>query len=243
MDYAEIAPPPDLRLLVKCGWTLSVPDGPDAWRTHVATPDGCMELIRRLEGRSVWGEEQPSCFVAGMTTRPAELRLRAGSRFVGLRIWPWTWRALSGQSPEELIDRWAPAGAYSVSSQASFDILRGVVLDPRASAIAEAVLTARAVRDVCAYAGLPRRALQRWFERNVGVAPRAYRRLLRFSEAFGDLPRSDSSLADHAACHGFADQAHMSRDFRAMAGSSAATARKSATGPFLTNPGNSALPS
>jgi AraC-like DNA-binding protein len=74
------------------------------------------------------------------------------------------------------------------------------------------------------------------------VSPRTYLRLLRFSETFEDLHAS-GSLAGHAAEHGFADQAHMSREFRSMAGSPASAARKTAVGPFLDNPETQASPS
>ena len=61
------------------------------------------------------------------------------------------------------------------------------------------------------------RTLQRWFARHVGLPPRRYLRLLRFHKAFEQVP-DQPSLADHAAAQGYADQAHMARDFRAMAG-------------------------
>ena len=66
-------------------------------------------------------------------------------------------------------------------------------------------------------AGMSPRALQRWFERHVGMPPRRYLRLLRFQKAFEQVP-GEASLAAHAADQGFADQAHMAREFRALAG-------------------------
>jgi len=81
-------------------------------------------------------------------------------------------------------------------------------------------------------AGMSPRALQRWFARNVGIAPRHYLRLLRFQKAFEQVPDA-ASLADHAAALGFADQAHMARAFREMAGVPAKQARRTARGPFL----------
>ena len=80
--------------------------------------------------------------------------------------------------------------------------------------------------------GLAPRRLQRWFAAHVGLPPRSYLRLLRFQQAFEQVPGQES-LAGHAAAHGFADQAHMAREFKSMAGVPAKKARRSATGPFL----------
>lgn len=77
------------------------------------------------------------------------------------------------------------------------------------------------------------RALQRWFARHVGMPPRRYLKLLRFQGAFETLA-GEASLAGHAAAQGFADQAHMARAFRDLAGVPAGTARRRARGPFLT---------
>ena len=80
--------------------------------------------------------------------------------------------------------------------------------------------------------GMSPRTLQRWFARHVDLPPRAYLRLLRFQKAFEQVPGADS-LADHAAAQGFADQAHMAREFRELAGVPAKQARRTAKGPFL----------
>jgi transcriptional regulator GlxA family with amidase domain len=65
------------------------------------------------------------------------------------------------------------------------------------------------------------------------MPPRRYLRLLRFQKAFEGVA-GETPLAAHAAEHGFADQAHMARTFREMAGVPARQARRSARGPFLT---------
>lgn len=198
-----------------------------------------MEIIRRLEGRSRWHGEQPEGFVAGMISRPTGLRLGGGSAFVGLRLWPWTWRALSGRSPAELMDRWAgldeqaPAVRAPATPEAALSMIRPTLLDPLSERIARATLEAHGCSDLAARTGLSPRTLQRWFARHVGSAPRTYLRLLRFSDAFAELPGTGSTLAAHAADHGFADQSHMAREFRSLAGTPAEQARTRASGPFL----------
>jgi AraC-like DNA-binding protein len=237
MDYREIEPPPALNHLAKAAWTLAVPEGDPV--VHVATPDGCIEIIRRLAGRSSWGGEQPEAFVAGLITGPAELELGPGSRFVALRLWPWTWNALACARSPALVDRWAdlaeaaPGFAMPATAGEAFDRLSAVTLDADGEALARIVPATESVAGLVERSGRSLRWLQRWFAREVGVPPRLYLRLLRFQETLAGLQEDEDSLAGHAAARGFADQAHMAREFRAIAGAPAGVARKKAVGPFI----------
>lgn len=238
MDYREIEPPPGLRHLAKAAWTLTVPDGRD-WLSHRALPDGCLEIIHRLSGRSRWGGEQPAAFVAGMITGPAELEIEAGSRFVALRLWPWAWNALAAIPAPLLVDRWSALGSAAPDLEqpelleSAFDRLSGLVLEPEDAALAALIPGARSVEQLSQASGWPHRRLQRWFARNVGVPPRHYLRLIRFEETLAGLQQGGDTLADHAAARGFADQAHMAREFRSIARSTARAARGKARGPFI----------
>ena len=239
MDYREYSPPEGLKPLVKLGWSLAIPDDGPEWTVHHATPDGCMEVIRRLAGRSRWRGEQPQCFVAGAISRPAELRIGAGSRFVALRLWPWAWRLIGAHSPKTLADRWAPldeaAPAFSMPAtvEEAFAALGGLQSTPTMALLAAALGRARSPAELARSAGVSPRTLQRWFESHVGQPPRSYLRMVRFGEAFAGLPSADVGLAGHAADHRFADQAHMAREFRALAGAPPRTARKQGRGPFM----------
>lgn len=64
--------------------------------------------------------------------------------------------------------------------------------------------------------GCTRRHLARRFAEDVGVSPKVAARIMRFEAARGRL--GSVSLARLAAEHGFADQAHLTREFRALAG-------------------------
>ncbi len=239
MDYRETDPPEPLRPFVKAAWSLDAGGAAGEWVSHKATPDGCLEIIRRLAGASAWGETQPAAFVAGLVTAPAELRLSGDSRFVALRIWPWTWNAIARLRSPLLVDRWAGLGAAAPgfdmpgTVEQAFDALAKRLRGGRPPDLAAAILEAESVADLSRRARLPPRALQRWFEREIGVPPRTYLRALRFQQTFAGLAGSGDSLADHAAAHGFADQAHMAREFRALAGQPASRARRRARPPFL----------
>lgn len=239
MDYQEVEPPEALRPLVKAGWTLKAGGGAADTLRHAATPDGCIEIIRRLHGRSAWGGAQPECFVAGLVTAPAVLELSGDSRFVALRLWPWAWNALAAVPSPRLVDRWqdlaeaAPGFAMPATLDRAFAALAPLALDAPAALLGEAVLKSRTVGALSHASGRSRRWLQRWFEREIGVPPRLYLRLLRFQDTLAGLQRSDETLALQAAEHGYADQAHMAREFRAIARAPAGAARRKAKGPFL----------
>lgn len=228
MDYREFPPPPALEGLVKVRWTLAGGGRADQWLAQQAVPDGCVEIISRLAGRSRWAGEQPARFAVGLIERPEGFEMSGDASFEALRLWPWAWSLIGGRPLGELRGRWC---AYA--GPAPDEIAARLAAESELAAIGRAILAAGTVEDMVRTTGMAPRTLQRWFARQVGLPPRSYLRLLRFHKAFEQVPAQDS-LADHAAAQGYADQAHMARDFRAMAGVPAKEARRSARGPFLT---------
>jgi AraC-like DNA-binding protein len=228
MDYREEPPPPELEGLVKVRWMLSGHGAADAWVAQQAVPDGCVEIIRRLAGRSRWEGEQPSRFAVGLIERPEGFEISGDARFAAVRLWPWAWALIGDRSLTELRGRWLP-----YDGPAPDEIEQRLVEAPELAAIGRAILAAGTVDEMSRATAMSPRTLQRWFARHVGLPPRRYLRLLRFHKAFAQVPEQPS-LAEHAAAQGYADQAHMARDFRALAGVPATEARKSAKGPFLT---------
>ena len=228
MDYRETPPPALLTGLVKARWTLAAGGTADEWLPQHATPDGCIEIIHRTRGRSRWGGEQPASFVVGLVDRPQPFEISGDAAFQALRLWPWAWSLIGTIPLAALHGRWqAIPDPDFVAIEARLPV--AVTL----GRIGAAITTAPSVAAMSDATGLNPRALQRWFARHVGVPPRAFLQLLRFQNAFETLP-GEASLASHAAAKGYADQAHMARAFRDLAGVPAGTARRRARGPFLT---------
>jgi AraC-like DNA-binding protein len=73
------------------------------------------------------------------------------------------------------------------------------------------------VEEVAARVGWSRRYLAGRFAAEYGVGPKQAARLIRFAHA-RELVRAGRSLGDTAYAAGFADQAHLTRDWRALAG-------------------------
>lgn len=239
MDYREIPLPDALDGLVKTVWTMESGGKAGEWISQEATPDGCVEIIRRLAGCSRWRRDQPELFVAGVIDTPTILTLSGDARFVGIRLWPWAWNLLGAPSTPRFLNDWFAAPPESLASllladpdrvvAALSETMAGFTIPP----IAPAILRSRNVAEVSIRSGLSYRQIQRWFASEVGMAPRRYVKLLRFQRAFAEVQSSSAGLAEQAAERGYADQAHVARSFREMAGKNAQTIRARGRGPFV----------
>lgn len=239
MDYQEQAPPEHLRGLVKSFWSLEGSGEAGQWVQQNATPDGCVELIRRIEGRSRWGDEQPELFVTGLVDHPIAFEVTAQCRFAAVRIWPWAWPLFAARPLSEFRNSWLAYPHPLLALLPDFEVFaERMPQDADIAALGQAILAANSVAEIVTATKMHPRALQRWFATNVGLSPRRYLQILRFQDAFEGVSAVES-LAGHAAAAGYADQAHMSRTFRSLAGVPAAEARASASGPFLPGPGSS----
>ena len=105
MDYRETPPPAPLAGLVKARWTLEA-GGADEWLPQQATPDGCIEIIRRTRGRSRWDGDQPASFLVGLVDRPQPFEISGDAAFEALRLWPWAWSLIGDTPLTALHGRW-----------------------------------------------------------------------------------------------------------------------------------------
>ena len=90
------------------------------------------------------------------------------------------------------------------------------------------------VRDVVEASGYSHRRFLTLFRDSVGIAPKAYARVLRFQAALARLAARPAARAiDVALDAGYSDQPHLHRDFRALAGMSPERYRRA--GPMREN--------
>ena len=204
-------------------WTNS-PSGPGAGRV---LPDGCMDLLWH-EGRLL---------VAGPDTR-AYVTEGSGSRWVGVRFFPGTAPALLGVPAHELRDRRVELADLRPASEVRrlaarvraardpADGLEELALrwaadteppDPSLRHLVSALAAGRSVADTADALGLGARQLHRRALVAFGYGPKTLARVLRLQRALG-LARQGVPFAETAALAGFADQAHLARDVRDLAG-------------------------
>jgi AraC-like DNA-binding protein len=223
VGYREFSPPIALRDLVECAWVVDGPPEPVR-----VLPDGCMDLMR-IDGRII---------VAGPDTR-ASVSPRDGEPFVGLRFHP-------GVLPRLLA---VPAAQLRNDRVALTDLRSGLPrrrsLTELASALAceeppaetapwslsllshvtSRLAAGSAVAGVASEIGWSSRTMQRHCSSVYGYGPATLRRILRFRRAvllLGEgLPPTDV-----AARTGYADQPHLHREVRDLAGVALAELRQ-----------------
>lgn len=224
-SYREFAPPSELRGLLECGWRSSVGVDEPAHEQRVL-PDGCMDLI--------WSADQ--VLVAGPDTAAFTSARLPGQLGVGLRFRPGAAPTLLGLPAHELRDRRvaltdvhpglaARVEALSRNGQDPAHALIGAVRErlpavepPSAVRRAATLLAAGAgVSTTAECIGWTARTLHRRSLDAFGYGPSTLRRVLRFRRALG-LAWRGVPLSEVAALGGYADQAHLAREVRALAG-------------------------
>lgn len=195
-------------------------------------PDGSADIIWRDDGRS------GKTFTAGPDTEAQLAPLTEGSRMVGIRFAPGAADAVFGVPLDVLRDLrvpldelWGPIADEVAERLAVADrpeqtlatVVRERITappDPIASAIARRIEFASGpgvVSSVAADIGVSERHLHRRCRIAFGYGPKTLHQVLRFRRALR-LARAGGRLADVAAVVGYADQAHMARDVRRLAG-------------------------
>jgi AraC-like DNA-binding protein len=206
-------------------WTSTAfPDDPV---TRVL-PDGCLDLIWFGDRLLVAG---PDTF-AHLVEAPAAERTIAGLRFepgVGptvlgipaseLRdrriplaaLWP-------GAEVRRLEERFAAGGLKpALEAVAAERLRRGGPPDAMTTWIAGRLRTGQAVAEVADAVGLSERQLHRRSLAAFGYGPKTLARVLRMNRALA-LARAGTAFADVAHSVGYADQAHLAREVKNLAG-------------------------
>jgi methylphosphotriester-DNA--protein-cysteine methyltransferase len=228
--YREYRPPPDLAQVVECVWEHDVPPGePDP--SGAILPDGRVDLVWSAGGGAL---------IAGPQRQSVPRPLTAPFTTVGLRFRPGAGPPLLRLPAHELVDRHvalaevdtrvAAALERSLAGAERAEEARAVLLeavrafaerapvDPLVTAAGRLLERPDAsVAGVAAAVSLSDRQLLRRFRDSVGYGPKTLQRVLRFRRLVHELPAADD-LAWTAAVAGYADQAHMTREVRALTG-------------------------
>ncbi|WP_374664649.1 helix-turn-helix domain-containing protein [Ramlibacter sp.] len=244
-EQIDVRPaPPSLLAHARCLIVRRVPAGAAVEATVHANAHACFNLIVNgtveAEGRAL-----PRFFVCGPLTRPLQTRAIGPLLSVSLVVQPWLLPALAGLRPTHAVDRIVPLDegavpglaalraaceAACVDAAAEVEVWSllarqaAVVAQP---ALAQQTLLADGVAAASRTLGCSTRQIQRRYLAAMGLGPAAWRRLTRWEQAARGVVTADA-LAEVALGHGYADQAHLTRETRTVAGVAPARLRQAA---------------
>ena len=248
MEYAEFAPAPSLRRLIRCYWQLQSAAGIAA-SAEPALPDGSPELIINLAGpfehigADGLATRQPLVFLVGQITRPMVVRPTGRVDVVAVRFEAHA-AAVLHRDLSQLTDGWVDALslregalrglAHQLAAAPSVEqriaildesltrlVQSGPVPDTRVAAAVERIRRSQGSAspdDIAGDLGHSPRTLQRRFARQVGISPKLLARIVRFQRVFATWRDDPGSLAKVAVECGYFDHSHLVRDFRDFAG-------------------------
>ena len=191
-------------------------------------PDGCMDLIWASDGRLI---------VAGPDTAAQIFESSPGPVLTGLRFAPGIGPIVLGVAAHELRDRrvpldeiWRPADAVRLANRLAAAAAPGTVLETVAAVrlgglegprrlheTVRLIREGRPIAEVADRLGMSDRHLRRRALDDFGYGPKTLARILRARRAV-TLATTGERFADIAARAGYADQAHLAREVRRLAG-------------------------
>jgi AraC-like DNA-binding protein len=232
--YRELAPSPDLNHLVACNWISVVRKGRFGECTPII-PDGCSDIllldadapvIVGPDTRMRWAELPDGQVITGLRLRPGALRAVFGCSAAALLDQQVSMRdvvrvpdrfldalncAGTLQRRHALLEDWVRRSAHGLRPNDAKVLAAGRLLaaDPHVS-----------IGEVAKRVGWNARAIHRQFDSACGYGPKHLQRVMRVQTALRAAlnARERPPMSDIALSAGFADQAHMTREFRDLTG-------------------------
>jgi AraC-like DNA-binding protein len=258
MHHQEFAPPEELRDAIKCFWH-NVRDAEEAGSDFEVIPDGYAEIIFHFgSGCSIVHNDSlqplPSPFMMGLLNQPVTFYTEGRLEIIAIRCFPWTVFDLlglpSGKTGVHLFEH-----PIAQLQPVLNDLIAGGKIDEALSVIKHYFLDARSriavdsmlykagiamrkangtipVSKVAAAAHATIRTLERNFKQSSGHTVKDVSALIRFEQVRNQLWHyPDTNLAALAHELGYADQSHLSREFKRYTGTTPAVfARKAKKG-------------
>jgi AraC-like DNA-binding protein len=240
MHFHEIDPDPMLAPYVWCYWEFTSPKTQQGPYLHRVMPDGCIHLAYARRNA-----QDDSVLLLGPRLGPLEVWINPSEIYWGVKCWPGAPEALLHIAASDIavpsdlarrhlsllatqLEERLPACATISEAATVFDDAllevppRAAALDPLVQAGVRAIIASEGqarMSEIASQLGISKRQFQRRFSSATGITPKQFARIRRFrSSASNVLQSPPDAWGQVAAAHGYADQAHMIREFTEFSG-------------------------
>lgn len=239
-EYIEIEPCDAMKPFIRCFWgTESFLSVPRERGASIVSPDTCMDIIFHID--IITGAYTAAfCGIDEHSHLPGNSCTSAGTATFGIRFYPWSAVLFSEEdmsrckngcfAAEEYFGGYIPrlgerivqCSTIHERARAAENILAEMLTDSRAdSALLNSMYRIihtggkAKIPDICGYACVSERTLERLFLRGTGVSPKTMSSLMRYQLLWRDiLSARGKSTPDLAEKYGYTDQSHLLRDFK-----------------------------
>lgn len=238
-QFLSCLPPTPLAAVVFELWDWT---WPNEARWHGGAPKPYVELVFNLGEPFLWRAcpaSESHVFHHGWVTPvqrgPRQARTDGNICLVGARLYPAAAITMFGPLPSgdgappkpfTKTHRWFARTRAALIEAGSPDKRLRILADALTKLqisndfLPDAAPTTDSAKVLAYHFGVTERELRRIFAQKTGVSPKVWLRLARLDRVLRDPDLNDSAarIADIAHRHGFADQAHLDREFRLLIG-------------------------
>ena len=246
MQFSRIDPPHELKNIVECYWIAE--DSNTNPILQKIVPDGFPEIIfhfgdpYRIKLDVQW-ELQAKSLLAGQITKFFFLENTGRADILGIKLKPAALAFLFDIETSMLTDTVVPLSDSKISELVWMDSLirsetnhqeRITIINKNLMELSssmkihasvektlEAVFSTNGlttVASMCEQGSVTERQAERLFKKYVGLSPKFYARVIRFSNIFQVAQQKKLSWSEVGLESGFYDQAHFIKDFKAFTG-------------------------
>ncbi len=245
MNYARVSPEKGLEKIIECYWFADSDE--TVPRTEKIIPDGYPEIIfhfgdaYKINLQGTW-QLQSKNLLAGQIKKFFYLQNTGAAGMVGVKLKPIAVAQLYKVDMSALTDQVVDLNQIlgtefreieaavnaKLPQQEIVEILNAYFreilnrgLENKIELALNRIFDTQGnvqVREIADALSITERQLERLFKKFVGVSPKFYARIIRFSHIFNLMQQGDKSWVDVALGSGFYDQSHFIRNFKAFSG-------------------------
>jgi len=233
MEFSRTEPTGPAARAVDCYWTVR--DGNLTPVKQKIIPDGFTEIIFHfgdhyrinLDGR--W-KKQGKRLLAGQISKYFYLENSGATDILGIKLKPSAITHLFGismrETVDDVVDLDQAIGKKLIFDPANVDeyfneLCKNYPSDHPIDRAVDIVFSKKGmitVADLCIEVSVGERYLQQLFQKYIGLSPKFFTRLIRFSRIFNLIQENDPDWAEVVYQAGYYDQSHFIRNFKAFTG-------------------------